>query len=54
MENWFFNVGTGSYRENGYDDGESELLTFGFGGRAVPELKPWKADDIFDSAWGPD
>ena len=25
MENWYFNVGTGAYRENGYDDGESEL-----------------------------
>ncbi|CAD8140693.1 unnamed protein product [Paramecium octaurelia] len=54
MENWYFNVGTGSYRETGYDDGETELLTFGLGGRAVPELKPWKADDVFDQAWGPD
>lgn len=48
MENWYFNVGTGAYRETGYDDGESETLTFGFGGRAATELKPWHSEEIFD------
>lgn len=33
MQNWYFNVGKGSYLEKGYGDGETDDLTFGFGGR---------------------
>lgn len=48
MENWYFNVGQGAYRETGYGDGETDTVTFGLGGRAIPSLKPWNSDEIFD------
>lgn len=31
IESWYFNVGSGSYKENGYGIGENEENTFGFG-----------------------
>ncbi|CAD8058815.1 unnamed protein product [Paramecium sonneborni] len=47
IESWYFNVGQGSYKENGFGIGENEETTFGFGLHKPAQPKNWQFDDNY-------
>lgn len=51
-EAFYFNVGTGAYKEKDFGAGENEILTFGFGGHLTAKPKNWENNDLIESNIG--